>query len=294
MDGNFKLLELACPKCGIEKTVRIPIELFDGKGFSIIKIQVPIGGVCDSHNFMVLLNKKGVILGYETFDMMVSKPTEPEKFEAEKEKIEAYDEIELEKSPLQNYIDKYGFNCIAGFLHSKLFDYPAYLICRDDIIVEIDDMNANFNYVVPNEYRDSHVMEVIKYDREIYPQPGYYYALAKDRYKHAFIMNPNRHVINTPWRTDIEYEKVMIRNAVEWKESDKHFKKLSEFVERFVKDVEITASYLKDVKKIYEKDLIKKLNKQIDLSTINKSRLRLIREFISKRITPEIAAKIVI
>jgi hypothetical protein len=294
LDDDFKTLDLACPKCGIEKVVRLPLKLFEGKGFGIIKVQVPIGGVCNEHNFMVLVNKKGVVLGYETFDMMVSEASEID--EPRKEIIDEAPakEEDLDKSSLQAFIDKFGFNCIAGYLHSKLFDYPAYLICSDDIQVELTDMDNIFNQIIPNSYKDSHAIEVIKYDREIYPQPGYYYALAKDRLKHAFIMNPDRHVINSPWVTDIEYEKIMIRNALEWKESNDNFKKLSEFIERFVKDVEITVSFLEDLKKIYEKDLIKKLNKKIDLSTINKSRLRLIREFISKRISPEIALKIIV
>ena len=290
---NFKRIDIACPKCGSEKTVKLPLHLFNGGGFGIIKIQVPVGGVCDTHNFMVLLNKEGAILGYETFDMMASKTLESE----EVEKTSSASKIQEEdksSSLLQNYVNIYGFNCIVGYLHSKLFDYPAYLICRDDETINIDEMESHFNALIPQEYRNSQIMDIITYDPEIYPKPGYFFALTKHKYNDAFIMNPNRHVINVPWKINIDYEKVMLRNALEWVDPENHFKKLSEFIGRFIKDVEITVKFLDKVKKIKEKDLIHTLNKENPLSTFNKGRLRLIREFISKRITPEIATKIII
>ena len=285
---------MACPKCGSEKTVKVPLELFNGGGFGIIKIQVPIGGVCDTHNFMVLLNKEGAILGYETFDMMVSKTSESEIVKEKPEESTLQEEKETSQSLLQKYVNTYGFNCIVGYLHSKLFEYPAYLICRDDEDIKIDEMETTFQALIPQEYRNSHVMDIITYDPEIYPKPGYFFALAKHKYSDAFIINPNRHVINVPWKINIDYEKVILRNALEWNDPEHHFKKLSEFIELFTKDVEITVSFLNNVKKIKEKDLIVKLNKENPLSTFNKGRIRLIREFITKRITPEIAAKIII
>ncbi|MEJ2295976.1 MAG: hypothetical protein P8Y23_14565, partial [Candidatus Lokiarchaeota archaeon] len=241
---NFKRVELACPKCGSEKVVKLPLDLFNGGGFGIIKIQVPIGGVCEEHNFMVLLNKEGAILGYETFDMMASKPSE--RGVEEKTPIDSTlpGEKALSQSVLQEYVNKYGFNCIVGYIHSKLFDYRAYLICRDDELIQIDEMESLFNAIIPQEYKNSHVMEVITYDPEIYPKPGYFFGLAKHKYSHAFIINPNRHVVNVPWKINIQYEKTMLRNALEGKDPE--------------------------------------------------TRIRLIRDFISKRITPEIAAKIIL
>jgi len=291
---NFKRIDLACPKCGSEKTVKVPLELFNGGGFGIIKIQVPIGGVCETHNFMVLLNKEGAILGYETFDMMASKASEAKEIAESPKDLKLQEQKEPPKSILQSYVNTYGFNCIVGYLHSKLFDYPAYLICRDEIDISLDDMEKDFNALIPQEYRNSHVMEIITYDPEIYPRPGYFFALAKNKYNDAFIINPNWHVIHVPWKININYEKVMLKNALEWNEPQNHFRKLSEFIERFIADIKTTVSFLEKVKKVKEKDLINILNKENPLSTFNKSRLRLIREFISKRITPEIAAKIVI
>ena len=291
---NFKRVELACPKCGSEKVVKLPLDLFNGGGFGIIKIQVPIGGVCEEHNFMVLLNKEGAILGYETFDMMASKPSEPGADQETQTDSISPEEKLTSQSVLQEYVNKFGFNCIVGYIHSKLFDYRAYLIRRDDEVIQIDEMESLFNAIIPQEYKNSHLMEVITYDPEIYPKPGYFFALAKHKYSDAFIINPKRHVINVPWKLNIDYEKVMLRNALEWKDPQTHFKKLSEFLERFISEVDTIVSFLNTVKKIKEKDLIASLNKENMLSTFNKARVRLIREFISKRITPEIAVKIIL
>jgi hypothetical protein len=291
---NFKRVELACPKCGSEKIVKLPLDLFNGGGFGIIKIQVPVGGVCEDHNFMVLLNKEGAILGYETFDMMASKPSESGADKETPKESTVPEEKAVSQSHLQQYVNKYGFNCIVGYIHSKLFDYPAYLICRDDELIQIDEMESLFNAIVPQEYKNSHSLEIITYDPEIYPKPGYFFALTKHKFSNAFIINPKRHVINVPWKINIDYEKVMLRNALEWKDPQSHFNKLSDFIERFVSEVNTIVSFLNTVKKIKEKDLITTLNKENMLSTFNKARVRLIREFISKRMTPEIAVKIIL
>jgi hypothetical protein len=294
LPDNFKKILLACPKCGSEKIAKIPLELFNGGGFGIIKIQVPIGGVCETHNFMVLLNKEGAILGYETFDMMVSKPSESGALEEIPRETKSQVELKPSKSILQGYVDRFGFNCIVGYIHSILFDYSAYLICRDDENIQIDELNAKLNAIIPSEYRNSHVMEIISYDPEIYPGPGYFFALAKQKYRDSYIINSRRHIINAPWKPKLNYEKLMLQNALDWKDPQDHFKKLSEFIERLIKDVDITVNFLKNVKKIKEKNLISSLNKESILSSFNKERIRLIREFISKRLTPEIAVKIIL
>ena len=86
----------------------------------------------------------------------------------------------------------------------------------------------------------------------------------------------------------------MLRNALNETNSQDQVKKLSEYINHFLKDVEHTVLFLKSVKKIKEKDIINSLNQANPLTTINKPRLRLIREFISKQITPELASKIII
>ena len=73
MEQAFKLLKIACPSCGSAKELKIPDSIFSEKKIGFIKIQVPQGAVCNDHNFMVLADPKGKVLGYETFDVAISK-----------------------------------------------------------------------------------------------------------------------------------------------------------------------------------------------------------------------------
>ena len=120
MTEQFKPLELSCPSCGAVKTVNIPESLFTDKKFGHIKIQVPRGAVCEDHVFVVFIDVKGRIIGYEAIDLSISATTE----EPKEERVED-SEITM---TLINLIKTLGFNCVAGLIHARLFNYPSYLI----------------------------------------------------------------------------------------------------------------------------------------------------------------------
>ncbi|MBD3342499.1 MAG: hypothetical protein GF353_25590, partial [Candidatus Lokiarchaeota archaeon] len=70
-----KELVLTCPICQKEKAIQVPDSVFAQKKFGTIKIQVPIGAVCPDHQFIVFVDSKGIIRGYEKIDIQMSMPT---------------------------------------------------------------------------------------------------------------------------------------------------------------------------------------------------------------------------
>ena len=61
---------------------------------------------------------------------------------------------------------------------------------------------------------------------------------------------------------------------------------------QFIKDVEFTKNLLENSNSISEKDLMKQLKSKLIVSTINKKRVSIIKEFIKQRYSKELAAKI--
>ena len=64
MDQEFKIIEVSCPSCGINKNIKIPERLFTEKKYGFVKIQVPKDAVCSDHPFVVLISNKAQVIGY--------------------------------------------------------------------------------------------------------------------------------------------------------------------------------------------------------------------------------------
>jgi uncharacterized protein (UPF0297 family) len=275
MEQQLRLLKPSCPRCGATKEITVPESLFAKKQFGFIKIQVPKGAICANHQFIVIADAKGFILGYEEIDLSVSKDNDDELFEKQKT---------LNK--------KLGYNCIAGLIHAKLFNYPAYIIRTNDPEINMEDLNRFFNDLMPFDYVNGHVIETMKYDEEIFPHPGYFYSLVQQQKPHAFLMNPQKHIIQIPWRTTITFEQNIVNFALGKEDESESYKWLANSLSIFVNDAHITKETLESIKKITEKDLIKLLDEKLTFSTINKYRMALINEFIYRRMNSDLLKKI--
>jgi hypothetical protein len=277
-------LELSCPSCGSVKTVNIPESLFLDKKFGHIKVQVPQGAVCQDHTFVVFLDINGRIIGYEAIDLSISSTIEEPKEESIDESISTMSLIDFIKS--------IGFNCVAGLIHAKLFNYPSYLIMNNGAKVDLDEINNLLDGILPEMYQNSRSLKIIEFDDEIFPMATYFYSLVQKQRKNAFLLNPRKHIIQMPWELDLELEKSIIHSALEKENHIEQLKFLAYYIAKFIEDVEVTLSLLEGVKKISKKELTKQLKAKLITSTINKNRVDVIKDFIKYRISATIAKKI--
>lgn len=277
-------IDVACPRCGVEKTIHVPETLFAQKKFGHIKIQVPKGAVCQDHMFIVFLDVKGRIIGYETVDLSIKTTTE--------KKICEEIDIEEKETKLDRFIADIGFNCLAGLIHSKLFNYHSYLIINKEFTVNLDVINNLLDELMPEAYKNRRPLKTIEFNNEIYPTATFFYALVKNQKKTAFLMNPRKLIVQMPWKTGIELERSIINSARKKEDQNEQLKFLTFFITKFLEDVNKTISILETTKKISKKDLVKKLKEKSPLSTITRTRVDFIKEFIYRRKSPQIAKKI--
>jgi hypothetical protein len=278
-------INIACPRCGIEKTVHVPNKLLSEKKFGHIKIQVPKGAVCQDHVFVVFLDVKGRIIGYESVDLSIQSMSETKL----SEKIDIADDKTIS---LEKFIDSIGFNCFAGLIHSKLFNYPLYLIMNRDFKVNLDVINNVLDEMMPETYRNRRNLQVIDFNGTTYPAATYFYALVKNQKRTAFLMNPRKLIVQMPWKTGIELEKSIINSALKKEGHIDQVKFITFFINKFLEDVDKTIAILETTKKKSKKDLVRILKEKSPLSTITKNRVSSIKEFIHRRKSPEIAKKI--
>jgi len=278
--ARLKQFDVTCPKCGNGKVISVPDSLFVQKKFGTVKIKVPQGAVCKDHNFIVFISTKGQIIGYDIIDASVT-------LDQMKKLPENLSDLTLDE-----VIDAFGFNCVAGFLHAKLFDYPSYIIRNDEFALDIEQLNDLFDRLMPTNYRNSNTIKDDEFDSYMYPNPNYYYTTFKREHIDAFVINNRKLVIQVPWRIQIDFEKSILTNALGITDTSEQLKYLAQYVNQFISDVEFTQKVLENVKNIDEKELIKKLKEKLIVSTINKNRILSIKEFITRRISKEVGSKI--
>ena len=105
-------------------------------------------------------------------------------------------------------------------------------------------------------------------------------------------MNPHKHIIQMPWKTGLDLEKNIINSAINKEEGNERLRFLTFFISKFLHDVDNTLLILENTKKISKKNLINKLKGISITTTITKDRVSCIKEFINRRISPQIAKKI--
>lgn len=282
MESNTKKFEVSCPKCGVGKEINLPISLFSSETFKTIKIKVPQGAVCDTHNFIVFITTKGKVVGYDIIDASISLEQK-----AEEPVVEKYSGLSIE-----DLINIFGFNCVAGFLHAKLFDYPSFIIRNEESDVNLDDLNLLYDNIIPLRFKNDNAIQDIEFDSYVFSNADYFYNMVKLKEKNAFLINNRRLVIQVPWNTSIEFEKTILGNSLGKKDKTEQLKYLSHYINQFISDIETTEAILENIKEISEKELLKKLKEVLITRTITKDRVTLIKEFLERRISPAIRNKI--
>ncbi|MHA2290405.1 MAG: hypothetical protein ACXABG_16585 [Promethearchaeota archaeon] len=280
MSAVLKGFIVACPKCGSEKQINVPESLFYQKKFGTVKIKVPQGAVCKDHNFIVFISTKGQIVGYDVIDSSVSSGQD------------ANVSKDIMNLTLDELIDAFGFNCVAGLIHAKLFDYPSFVLRSEEFNIDINQLDEMFDALIPLKYRNDNAIKDAEFDTYVFTNEDYFYTAFKNNNNNAFLINNRKAVIQKPWRTPCEFEKSILDNALGRSDKVEQLKYLAQYINQFIKDVEFTATLLENSKKISEKDLVKQLKEKLIVSTINKKRVLIIKEFISQRFSKELSAKI--
>lgn len=280
MSRRLNKFEISCPRCGAKREISVPESLFYDKKFGTVKIKVPRGAVCKEHNFIVFISTKGNIVGYDIIDASVSLD--------QKEKLP----IDLISLTLDELIDAFGFNCVAGFIHAKLFDYTSRIIRNEEFSLDFEQLNDLFDRIIPVKYRNANAIIDEEFDSYVFPNPNYYYTMIKKKHINAFLINNRKLVIQVPWEGHTDFEKSILSNALGKKDKNEQLKYLTLYINQFISDVDFTIALLENAKAISEKELIKKLKEKLIVSTINKNRIELIKEFINRRISKDLSEKI--
>ncbi|NVM36391.1 MAG: hypothetical protein HWN81_12405 [Candidatus Lokiarchaeota archaeon] len=271
MAETFKTLEVVCPICSVMKNINIPEAIFSQKKFGSVKIQVPINAVCPEHQFIVFVDTKGKIRGYEKIDIQMLT-------------VSPQAETEVTgKINLRNLIKTFGVYGILNLIHAKIFNYPTYIL-KDDIF--------EYNEDILNRIGDNILPEGYKGHKTIYLLEETAIDKIKVKDKDAFIMDTHQHIFQTPWITKLKFEEEIIKRALEIIDEEEQLKLLQQDIAFLAREVSYAISILQDVDGIYEDELLDKISKALSIKKISAYHMNLIKLFISRNISKKIASKI--
>lgn len=273
MERPKRKIELTCPVCQAKSTIEIPEQVFAQKQFGSIKIQVPPGAVCPEHQFIVFLDPKGLVRGYERIDILMGAPIQTE--EEGKEF--------LGKVNLNQLIHMFGLYGVFSLMHAKFFGYESYVIKENASEEFSSRINEFLRKVTQNQYSNEKVIHFIAdtaYDR-----------IKIDR-KNSLLIDAHNNIMQTPWDEKLNFEESYVKKALEIINPEEQIILIQQDINNFIKEVNHTIRILEDVKEIYDTDLIDQLSKDLKISKISKYRINLIRNFISRNVSEKLAKKI--
>ncbi|MHA1147528.1 MAG: hypothetical protein ACTSR8_04730 [Promethearchaeota archaeon] len=271
--GEYKELNVACPVCQAEKSINVPEAIFGQKKFGTFKIQVPSQAVCD-HTFIVFVDTKGIIRGYEKIDIMMATPTAVSKTKEESSRV-----------TLKTFIDFFGLYGLFSLIHAKIFNYPAYVLKSDEKgfenIGEI--MNRIGDRLLPEKYRGTSDLQFLEPTE---------YGKIKVKEKDALIIDAQKNILQTPWEEKLKFEESIIKKALEIFDDEEQMIILEQEIAKLAKEAEVVNEILEPVKEMYEDNLTDELARKLMIPKIHHYRLTLIKEFIKRRFSEKTACKI--
>ncbi len=271
MEPQIIEIEVTCPICQTVKNLNVPETVFSQKKFGTIKIQVPPGAVCPEHQFIVFVDSKGNIRGYERIDIQMSMPTE----ETERE---AAGVITLRK-----LIQMFGMYGVFSMMHAKIFNYPVSVIVNENFNVKADIINAIGNSMLPSRYKGKSGISYIE-------EPDL--SKIKLKEKNVLLMDSQQHIFQTPWEEKLKFEESIVKKALEIIDEEEQLIIIQQAIAKLIKESEFTKDVLEIVDEIYEDDLIDKISSDLMIPKINHFRLGLIKSFIKQWFSPKLTTKI--
>lgn len=272
MSDKFKLIEVKCPSCGEINTINVPETLFSQKRFGIIKIQVPLNAVCSKHQFIVFLDVKGVIRGYEKIDIGITRPS-----------IETKKEV-AGILTLRKLIQLFGTYGVLSLMHTKIFNFSSYIIKSKDFEPTEELLNLIGNRILPEKYRRHNSIYLFEVSN---------YSKIKLKEKDALLIDSHtQNILQTPWKEKLKFEEEIVKKALEIINEEEQLRFIQQRIAIFIKEAEITKDILEEVNEIYEEDLVEQVSREALLPRMNQYRLTLIKEFIKRQFSQKLVLKI--
>jgi hypothetical protein len=256
-------IECPNPECKTQKTVKVPSYLFDNKKVGLIKIQIHKGVCCD-HQFVVFLDKKGAVRGYENIDIQID--------------LTAFANRSVGAQIfLKDILNQYKQFAVANMLHALIIGSPIKVLVRNED--NSKGMNTLFNSYLPDNKKQPFIIQSI-------PEKDFKKAKIED----DLVINPEGYIAAMPWQDiAMNYESGLIQKALDILDDESQAIIIQGELETLFAKAQFIADLIKKEKQIYEDDLKEMINKQFPGSNCSDYDILLLKRIVGKRYKGDIA-----
>ncbi|MHA1793136.1 MAG: hypothetical protein ACTSVI_10865 [Promethearchaeota archaeon] len=282
MTVEVKQVLVRCPICKKEAKIDIPVFLMNESQDGVLKVQIPQGACCDEHSFMVYIDKKFTVRGYQNADIEFrlgssSRSAEPPTGEKE------------EKSGLKNFtmndiIETLGVDIAAVVIRTVLINRPILFLDTFDLYNRVDKTIAYLREIESDEI----LITVRKVKREELRDK-------KIRKLNALIAVPlYKAIMRSPFPGDMKtrFEINLLRETLKIPDRGGQIIYLRRELIKISKIIEELAKVLKSSDKIYEEDLPDiindKFNYRLELKYVD-----IIKDVIKYKYNSKLSSKII-
>lgn len=261
-------IEVKCPfdECKSQKMIKVPSYIFDNKQFGTAKIQINKGIVCDNHQFVIFVDKKGKIRSYEKIDMQIGIVRKPK-------------EILKDTTSFEEFINVIGEFATVNLIHALLLDVPVIIFVKTLNDKVQGNLNAMCKELFPELFEQKNPLQFIT--REEFKQTKLQNLLAIDE---------NGYILSAPWEINqFDFEETLLQKTLGVKEFKAQAIIFKQAVTNLMKRVEYVRDLLKSSETIYEEDLKVQLSEKFLQKKISDYDIDLIKEILKFRFLENIS-----
>ena len=270
MENDHKELEVTCPFCKAVGKITIPVEIYSQKKWGTVKIQVPPGAICKEHQFIVLVDTKGIIRGAEKVELTTRGNEVPK-------------ELPQEIFTLKTIIETLGLECTRYMVHALIFNYPTYIV-RNDSITSTNQMNMILGAIILDNFQLA--LPLVEIIEEDVAEKIILYQ------KNSLLIDSQMKILQVPWKEKLKYEEAIVKKALDIFNEDEQLVILQQEIMRLVRDAELARGILDYYDEISRDDFSTELTKKMRISKMDKGYLNMIKLFVEKRFSKELVDKI--
>ena len=270
MENDQKELDVTCPICKAVGKIKIPVEIYSQKKWGTVKIQVPPGAICKEHQFIVLVDAKGIVRGTEKVELTTTGN-------------DITKDLPQEKFTLKILIERLGLQATHHLLHALIFNYPTYIIRSDSITTTSQVKMILQEIILENFHLELPPVEIIEYDM------AQNIILNK---KNALLINAKMEILQVPWKEKLKYEEAIVKKARDIFNENEQLVILQQEILRIVRDAELARGILEYYDEISRDEFSTELTKKMRISKMDKNYLNIVKLFIAKRYSEELINRI--
>ena len=257
-ENGEKEIQVQCPVCQKNKMIKVPNYIFDNKKVGNIKIQI-YKGICCEHQFILFLNKKSEIMGYEVIDMNID--------------LSAVEESRSkDKIYLRDMLKTYGDYAVSCVIHSLLLDFPIIILRTKYEGSRASDFTYFLNKILPDSPNKKILLVSNILERDY----------QKAKIENALVINPTGIVINTPWKDiQLDFETTIVNKSLEIIDDSTQTYIIQDGVSLLFKEAEFIKAII-DKGDIIEEDLKNKIASNF-MHTVDNKRLDLLKQILEHR-----------